>query len=117
VPFLRELAASSDDATARLVYADWLQEHGEDDRAARMRPPRCDGRSLAPGRWSVCRRESRRHPDGTYTVRLRRITIQIERVTDCYAVLLVGDRLPDWTVRQMRLDTLTQCYRLEETQC
>lgn len=35
--FLNALAANEDDETTRLVYADWLDEHGEHDEAARQR--------------------------------------------------------------------------------
>ena len=35
--FLAALAANPTDDTARLVFADWLQEHGEPDRAALVR--------------------------------------------------------------------------------
>ncbi|VTS02303.1 Repeat-companion domain protein OS=Isosphaera pallida (strain ATCC 43644 / DSM 9630 / IS1B) GN=Isop_0391 PE=4 SV=1: LRR_6 [Gemmata massiliana] len=35
--FLRAICANPDDDTARLVFADWLQEHGEPDRAEFIR--------------------------------------------------------------------------------
>jgi uncharacterized protein (TIGR02996 family) len=35
--FLRALARNEDDDTTRFVYADWLEEHGEDDEAERQR--------------------------------------------------------------------------------
>jgi uncharacterized protein (TIGR02996 family) len=35
--FLKALAANEDDVTARLVYADWLDEHGEHEEADRQR--------------------------------------------------------------------------------
>lgn len=35
--FLRRLEADEDDAATRLVYADWLEDRGEDDEAARQR--------------------------------------------------------------------------------
>lgn len=35
--FLRAVAQNPTDATAKLVYADWLDEHGEPDRAAYLR--------------------------------------------------------------------------------
>ena len=37
--FLRQMIAVPLDQTTRLVFADWLQEHGEDDRAALLREP------------------------------------------------------------------------------
>ena len=104
LPFLRAIAGGDD--TARLVYADWLQEHDPDQwRADLMRLPRVDGASLVPGKWSVCRRESIRHANGRYTDRLRRTIIRVIRLTPSYAVT---DR---W---RLALDTLTQCYRLDE---
>jgi uncharacterized protein (TIGR02996 family) len=35
--FLAALAANEDDVTTRLVYADWLDEHGEHEEADRQR--------------------------------------------------------------------------------
>jgi uncharacterized protein (TIGR02996 family) len=35
--FLRALAEDEDDATTRLVYSDWLEEHGEHEEADRQR--------------------------------------------------------------------------------
>jgi uncharacterized protein (TIGR02996 family) len=35
--FLKALKKNEDDSTARLVYADWLDEHGEHEEADRMR--------------------------------------------------------------------------------
>ncbi len=35
--FLKMLADDEDDTTTRLVYADWLDEHGEHEEADRMR--------------------------------------------------------------------------------
>src|SRR5687768_686031 len=35
--FLRVICASPDDDTARLVFADWLDEHGDADRAEFIR--------------------------------------------------------------------------------
>jgi len=35
--FLRALDANEDDVTMRLVYADWLEEHGEIEEAERQR--------------------------------------------------------------------------------
>jgi uncharacterized protein (TIGR02996 family) len=35
--FLKALKKNEDDTTARLVYADWLDEHGEHEEADRMR--------------------------------------------------------------------------------
>jgi len=35
--FLRALDANEDDVTARLVYADWLEEQGETEEAERQR--------------------------------------------------------------------------------
>lgn len=35
--FLAALANNEDDVSTRLVYADWLEERGEDDEAQRMR--------------------------------------------------------------------------------
>src|SRR5262245_57047624 len=35
--FLRAIAAAPDDDTHRLVYADWLDEHGEPERAEFIR--------------------------------------------------------------------------------
>jgi uncharacterized protein (TIGR02996 family) len=35
--FLKALAANEDDTTTRLVYADWLDEHGEHEEADRQR--------------------------------------------------------------------------------
>jgi uncharacterized protein (TIGR02996 family) len=35
--FLKFLAANEDDTTTRLVYADWLDEHGEHEEADRQR--------------------------------------------------------------------------------
>lgn len=40
--FLRQLEATPGDETLRLVYADWLQDHGRGDEAARQR-------KMAPG--------------------------------------------------------------------
>jgi uncharacterized protein (TIGR02996 family) len=37
VAFLRAIAANEDDALVRLVYADWLEEHGEHEEAERQR--------------------------------------------------------------------------------
>lgn len=35
--FLKALLKDEDDAVTRAVYADWLEEHGEDDEAQRQR--------------------------------------------------------------------------------
>ncbi len=35
--FIDALAANEDDTATRLVYADWLEERGDDDEAARQR--------------------------------------------------------------------------------
>jgi uncharacterized protein (TIGR02996 family) len=35
--FLKALAASEDDTTTRMVYADWLDDHGEHEEADRQR--------------------------------------------------------------------------------
>ena len=35
--FLAVLAANEDDVGCRMAYADWLEEHGEDDEANRQR--------------------------------------------------------------------------------
>jgi uncharacterized protein (TIGR02996 family) len=35
--FLQAIRSSPDDDTPRLVYADWLEEHGQSDRAAFIR--------------------------------------------------------------------------------
>jgi uncharacterized protein (TIGR02996 family) len=60
--FLQAILESSDDDTPRLAYADWLEEHGDPDRAEFIhmqgllaRLQRC--RKLLPGR-----------PPGCYTV-------------------------------------------------
>lgn len=37
--FLRAIAANPDDDTPRLVFADWLEEHGEPERAEFVRCP------------------------------------------------------------------------------
>ena len=59
--FVRAINADPDDDTARLVYADWLEENGEDERAefirvqcelARM-PTECD-RTFCDGQLVVC---------------------------------------------------------------
>ena len=35
--FIRNIKANPSDATARLVFADWLEEHGEEDAAKMFR--------------------------------------------------------------------------------
>ena len=36
-PFVRAICANPDEDTVRLVYADWLDENGDPDRAAFIR--------------------------------------------------------------------------------
>src|SRR5207248_2696491 len=54
--FLKAIAESPDDDGLRLVYADWLEEHGQDDRARYLREEvaltRIDGRS-DPTAWRM----------------------------------------------------------------
>jgi uncharacterized protein (TIGR02996 family) len=52
--FLRDILDDPDDATARLIYADWLEERG-DPGAVMVRAPRVRGGDLTPGRWYVLR--------------------------------------------------------------
>lgn len=52
--FLTAIVANPHDDTARLVYADWLDEHGQADRAAEIRlehPPWLGGRGRDATRW------------------------------------------------------------------
>ena len=46
------VAAEPDDDTPRLVFADWLQEHGEGDRAEFVRVQCEAARSDLPWTWS-----------------------------------------------------------------
>jgi uncharacterized protein (TIGR02996 family) len=58
--FLKALAADPDDAATRLVYADWLDEHGEHEEADRQR------RWPAAKEWLVrCCKEHSRYEDLT----------------------------------------------------
>src|SRR5262249_13501753 len=59
--FLRAICASPDDDTVRLVYADWLEEHGDAVRAEFIRL-QCQLGSedlFAPNRRALLRREWR----------------------------------------------------------
>jgi uncharacterized protein (TIGR02996 family) len=52
--FLQDIVANPVDDTPRLVYADWLEENGQADRAAFIRaryPPRLVGRTREVSRW------------------------------------------------------------------
>jgi uncharacterized protein (TIGR02996 family) len=60
--FLRDIIDNADDDAPRLVYADWLDEHGQPERAAYIRlhlemdcTPRWDRRwfELRKAQWSV----------------------------------------------------------------
>jgi uncharacterized protein (TIGR02996 family) len=55
-PFLRAICENPDDDTVRLVYADWLDEHGESDRAELIRI----GLRLAAGGCSSAEEQSLR---------------------------------------------------------
>jgi uncharacterized protein (TIGR02996 family) len=53
--FLKALAENEDDTTTRLVYADWLDEHGEHEEADRQRK--------WPAAKAWLREFARNHPD------------------------------------------------------
>jgi len=52
---LRAVCENPDDDTPRLVFADWLEEHGEEARAEfiRVQISRCHQRDNSPG-WVAC---------------------------------------------------------------
>src|SRR6188472_327361 len=94
--FLKALADNEDDTTTRLVYADWLDEHGEHEEADRQR------RWPAAKEWLVrfCR-DHNRPPDEedpfeqviSYRELLERAWEAVERVDDWGAVLSCGNNL------------------------
>lgn len=47
--FLRAICAAPDDDTPRLIFADWLEEHGEPERAAFIRDQIASGEDYADG--------------------------------------------------------------------
>jgi uncharacterized protein (TIGR02996 family) len=57
--FLEDIKEHPDDDTPRLVLADWLEDHGDPDRANKWRrdgPGRPGGDPQGPGRPAPCHR-------------------------------------------------------------
>lgn len=117
-------ASIRDDASAALVFADWLEERGRGDEAALLRArkiaaddvetildkgPRHGQRvaKFGPGLWSVVRRTTVGANGGhrQHLVSWDRIAIRVVRCTKTQAVLDDGQR--------MALNTLTGCVQIE----
>jgi uncharacterized protein (TIGR02996 family) len=111
--FLRDILDDPDDATARLIYANWLEERG-DPGAVMARAPRVRGLDLTPGLWSVLRS----HPRGTEPADLYcRAVVRVVHVTSCFGrVMNCGVPYPGpirkfgkWT-----LWSLSHCVRIPD---
>jgi uncharacterized protein (TIGR02996 family) len=137
--FLQHITAEPDDDTPRLIYADWLEEHGDADRAEFIRVqiertslPKWDARqvrlrlrerellALHKGRWmaelpdikGVVWDEFRR--GFVATAAFARVTVLRERADECWAAAPIEAVSVPWPRKRERCHTIAPIAGLRE---